>query len=139
MTRIEEIKAALAGLGLENVDVLVDEDGAGGDDIIRITATCAPERHWWSTSSGRIELELTADDARCGSHQGPCDDDIADLRRVPYIRDQLDKFGPALLAEELKEWGAWDENELADHDQNLSRILWLACGGIVDELHEHTG
>jgi hypothetical protein len=91
---------------------------------------------YFSTSSGRIELEIEIDDARCGSHQGRCDDDIADLRRVPYIAAQLDKFDADLLASELREWGAWDCGELADHDANLDRILWLACGDIVDNFRD---
>lgn len=86
---------------------------------------------WFTTGSGRIELRLTKDQARQGSHQGQCDDDITDLRRLPAIRRQLDKIGEALLRDELREYGAWDDEDLADHDQNLSRLLWIACGDIV--------
>ncbi len=67
-----------------------------------------------------------------GSHQGACDDDIAALRQVPAIRRQLDKIKPETLQAELREYGAWDDAELADHDANLSRILWLLCGDIVE-------
>lgn len=126
--REKQIKDALVGLGLENVDVLFD-----GDEV-HITATrSSTERHWWSTSSGRIELELTAEDAKIGGHQGQCDDDVRGLSHVPYIAEQLAKIDPKLLAEELSEWGAWDEAQLADHDQNIQRILWLACGSIAEE------
>ena len=89
---------------------------------------------WFATSSGRIELQLKESDAYTGSHQGSCDDDIAWLRKLPYIAKQLAALDPALLAAELKEYGAWDTAELADHDANLSRILWLACGDICEEL-----
>lgn len=87
---------------------------------------------WFSTSSGRIELRLTKDQAHTGSHQGQCDEDIAFLQTVPAIRRQLAKISPDLLRDELREYGAWDKEELADHDLNLGRILWLACGDIVD-------
>lgn len=87
---------------------------------------------WWSSSSGRIELELTQDDIETGYHQGQCDDDIAYLRQQPHISKQLDAIDPDLLRRELAEWGAWDDEELADHDDNLSRILWLACGDLFD-------
>lgn len=87
---------------------------------------------WWSTSSGRIELQISEDDARDGSHSGPCDDDIRVLAREPYIAEQLAKIDPTLLMDELREWGAWTDDELADHDQNLQRVLWLACGSIAD-------
>lgn len=88
---------------------------------------------WFSTSSGLIELALTLDDAKAGSHQGQCDADVADLRTVPYILEQLDQYPPALVAAELDEWGAWDEKELADHDANLSRLLWLACCDVREQ------
>lgn len=86
----------------------------------------------WCTGSGRIELELTRDQFESGSHSGACDDDIATLRRVPAIAAQLEQIEPALLSEELREYGAWDDAERADHDANLSRLLWLACGDLCD-------
>lgn len=54
------------------------------------------------------------------------------LSRVPYIEEQLATIDPALLRDELREYGAWDDEQLADHEQNLQRLLWLACGDIVD-------
>jgi hypothetical protein len=82
----------------------------------------------------RFELKLTKEQAHIGSHRGRCDDDIAYLRTVPAIRRQLVKLDVTKVAEELKEYGAWDETELADHEQNLNRILWIACCDIVEEL-----
>lgn len=87
----------------------------------------------WAPFS-RFELNITKQDAMTGSHQGQCDDDIAALRTVPYIRRQLAKLDPKALREELGGYGAWDDAELSDHDANLSRILWIACGDIVDSL-----
>lgn len=81
----------------------------------------------------RFSITLTKDQARSASHQGQCDCDVAELSRVPAIARQLAKITPEALRAELKEYGAWDAAELADHDQNLQRILWLAAGNIVDE------
>ena len=79
---------------------------------------------YWSSSSGKIELQITKAQAAIGSHQGQCDQDIAYLRTVPAIRRQLAKIDPATLAAELSEYGAWADVELGNHDQNLSRLLW---------------
>lgn len=87
---------------------------------------------WFSTSSGRIELQMTLAQAQSASHQGQCDDDVATLSKHPKIARQLAKIDPALLAAELQEYGAWDDTELSDHAQNLQRILWLAAGDIVE-------
>ncbi len=88
---------------------------------------------WFTTSSGLIELKLTKAQASIGSHQGQCDSDVAFLRTLPAIKRQLAKLSPKLVASELKEYGAWDDAELSDHDANLSRLLWIACGDIQEE------
>lgn len=89
---------------------------------------------WWTESLGRIELQITRAQAQACSHPGPCDADVADLRQEPKIRRQLEKLKPELVAECLREYGAWDDEELADHEQNLSRLLWIACNDIAEEL-----
>ena len=89
-------------------------------------------KRWFSTGSGRIEFELRLSDAHYGHHSGRCDDDITDLRKVPYIAEILGSINVELLRNELSEYGAWDADELADHDANLDRILWLACADICE-------
>lgn len=88
--------------------------------------------NYWSSSSGRIELNLSMDIAFKGYHSGACDLDIAELRGVAHIANQLNAIKPELLVAELKEYGAWDSVELSDHNANLDRLLWLACGDLVD-------
>ena len=90
------------------------------------------EHQWWSSSSGRIELQIDFDDARAINQPGPADEAVRELSRAPYIAEQLAKLDPKLLASELREWGAWDDAELADHEQNLQRILWLAACDIAE-------
>ena len=87
---------------------------------------------WWTESLGRIELQITKKQADSCSHPGPCDQDVADLRKNPSIRRQLRKLNPVIVAECLREYGAWDDVELSDHDQNLDRLLWCACCDIAD-------
>lgn len=88
----------------------------------------------WHSGNYGNELKLTMEQARIGSHSGPCDGDIAYLRTVPAIRRQLDKLDPENLRRELEDYGAWNEEELSNHDDNLTRWLWIACGDI-DERH----
>ena len=88
---------------------------------------------WWSESLGRIELQMTLKQAQSCSHPGDCEADVRALRQVPAIRRQLDKLDKATVRECLREYGAWDDKELADHDMNLTRLLWIACNDIVEE------
>jgi len=87
---------------------------------------------WWTSSSGKIELDIKLRDAHVGYHQGQCDGDIARLRTLPYIRRQLGKLDPTIVSEELREHGAWDDGERQNHNDNLTRLLWIACGDIVE-------
>jgi hypothetical protein len=88
---------------------------------------------WFTSSSGRIEFQMSLTQARRASHQGRCDEDVQALSQVPKIAKQLKAIKAEVLRNELREYGAWDDNELADHTQNIQRILWLAAGDIVDE------
>ena len=88
---------------------------------------------WWISSSGRIELNIPKEYVNIGYHQGQCDADIAYLRNTEKLYLQLKAIDPATLMDELREYGAWDDQELADHESNLDRILWLACGDLHDD------
>jgi hypothetical protein len=88
---------------------------------------------WASTSGGRIELSMSLEQVQSASHPGPCDMDVLALSRVPEIAKQLADIEPAVLRVELREYGAWDESQLADHRENLQRIVWLLANDIADE------
>jgi hypothetical protein len=88
---------------------------------------------WWSTGSGRIELQLRQSDSETGHHQGDCLNGVQELLAVPYICNQLNALDSDLIAAELGEYGAWDDEELSDHSANLRRLLWIACGDIQEE------
>lgn len=79
-------------------------------------------------------IELPEDVARNCSHSGPCDEDANRAMELPEVKAELAKIDPEQLRKELKEYGAWDDAELADHQTNLERILWIAAGNIMDEL-----
>lgn len=80
----------------------------------------------------RFEIKLTKAQAAMAAHQGQCDQDVFELSQIPAVRRQLAKLEPAAVRAELSEYGAWDAEELADHAENLQRILWLAAGDIME-------
>ena len=83
---------------------------------------------------GSMGLNITKNQAAFGSHQGDCDETIKQLSEVPAIKRQLSKIDKAALKAALKEYGAWDEEELNNHEQNKQRVLWMACGDINDKI-----
>ena len=88
---------------------------------------------WWTCGSGTIELDITKAIARRCSHSGPCDFDIMECLKIPYIKRQFKKYTNEQLASELRSYGAWDEEDLKDYQGNKERILWIACNDIVEE------
>ena len=70
-------------------------------------------------SNRQLPAECVAD---C-SGPGPADD------AVSFWVDRLGFDGPAwLFRSHLSEYGAWDAADLADHNANRERVLWLwAC------------
>ena len=87
---------------------------------------------WFTSSHGTIEIEMTLAQAQSATHPGPCDSDVLALSNHRKIRRQLERIDSEALRKELREYGAWDDQELANHEQNLQRILWIAAGDIVE-------
>lgn len=82
----------------------------------------------------RFTIELTAEQARYGSQPGvDASPAIHELLQEPQIAVQIENIPASDLAAELKEYGAWDEEELKDIDDNRARILWIACGNVREE------
>lgn len=79
----------------------------------------------------RFEIQMTKKQAISASHPGDCHKDVTALCNTPNIARQLRKIGPELIAAELKDYGAWDENELKDTINNERRIVWIAAGDIA--------
>lgn len=78
----------------------------------------------------RFEISMTRDASLDCSHPGDCDDEVAYW--APRIERPADCTPEALRAE-LREYGAWDDDELADDEANWRRIVWLAAGNIREE------
>lgn len=86
-----------------------------------------------------LPLSISKKDAQTGYHAGQCDADIAALVEEPKIKRQLAKLDPEKIRLELAEEGAWDETELADHEENLKRFLWIACAEVLETLSSREG
>ena len=78
-------------------------------------------------------IKMTLSQAKLAYHQGQCDEDVAALVATPAIVKQLRDIGPVRIMLELREFGAWDDEELMDWEANKGRIVWIAAGNIVDE------
>lgn len=89
------------------------------------------ETKLWRSSSGAVEIEMTLEQASRVSHQGQCYQDVVDL--MSKLGNQLNKINPEVLKQDLKEYGAWDNTQLSNHQDNLERVVWIAGGDLMDQ------
>lgn len=83
---------------------------------------------YWDSTCGRVCLQITKKQAAsCYIPGWDATDAVVELMQHPGIKRQLSKLDPEIVRVELKEYGAWSPDELADDQQNLIRVLWLAC------------
>ena len=94
-----------------------------------------PESLYW-VSFNRFELRLTGQCAMDCLHQGPCDADVAHWAPLVWRQVEQDAFYNKLTADairaELKEYGAWDADELADDAENWLRLVWIAASNLAE-------
>ncbi len=68
------------------------------------------------------------------SAPGPADAAVAYwLREIGFDAD------PAATREYLRSTGAWLDDELRDHDENLARLLWIVANDEAERLAEAAG
>lgn len=83
----------------------------------------------------RFTIEMTRAQAESVSHSGECFEDCKELLTIPKIKRELKKITEEDLKAELKEYGAWNKEELEDRSDNELRIIWIAGCNIIEELY----
>lgn len=87
----------------------------------------------WFSSIGQFSLIFpTLEDAQYCAHQGDCLPEVQETVGLDWMASQLENIDPAVLRSELGEYGAWDSDELANHGDNLERIVWLAANDVAE-------
>lgn len=103
-------------------------------EMLNVVGAEESQEETWSSSDGKIQLHMTMEQAQSVSHSGECDEDVDALKQDSGIAAQLEQLDPETVARELSDY--WSDDELTDPTENLSRLLWLAGGDIVEEKHE---
>jgi len=85
------------------------------------------DKRWFTSSCGRIEFQMTLEQAESVFHSGPCDADVAALSNMEDIRAITDKLDPESVRLVVSEMFAdITEEELKDDEMNIERLLWMA-------------
>lgn len=94
-----------------------------------------PSALYWASFT-RFDLRISGACAMDCSHSGACDSDVA--RHAPKVRAlmEADNFPnrptPDTIRDELAEYGAWDETDLADDEANWLRLVWIAACNVAE-------
>lgn len=101
----------------------------------RLAGRINPAKTYWATFnrfSVRLRGEAVLDIAQSGAN----DEAVAywvDRAEFPKnLRNEVTATPDSIRAE-LKEYGAWDKEELADDAANRARIVWQAAWNIADD------
>ncbi len=95
-----------------------------------------PAHLYWA-SFNRFECRVSGQAVLDIARPGSADAAVAAHLPLFLAQIEIDNFPNKPTAdkirEELKEYGAWDSDELASDSDNLSRLLWIAAHNIADE------
>ena len=86
----------------------------------------------FNSSNYGNDLRITLQDALFCSQSGDMEQNVLMTIKKPYLNKQLEGLNPEKLAKELKDFGAWDNEELKDHQQNIIRWFWSSCCDISE-------
>lgn len=82
----------------------------------------------------RFTITMTKEQAHDVSHSGSCDADVEYLLGDRCYMRQFKNIDADDIRNELREYGAWSEEDLSSDVENLRRITWIAGGNIKDGL-----
>jgi hypothetical protein len=108
--------------------------GITPDRVVCSNGMTAPlNKRWWTESLGRIEFQMTLEQAELVPLMGQAESGVCLLSKEKDVMAQLDKYSPELIAECLSEYGAWNDEELKDHAENILRLLWVAACDVQEQ------
>lgn len=91
-------------------------------------------KKYWSDSSGVLTLSFTRAQVYSVPCQGSADEAVHRLSLMPSILIQFAFISDSSMRSILRPYGAWDDSELEDRQDNIHRLLWLACLDIQEEV-----
>lgn len=100
------------------------------------TTAINPDALYWA-SFNSIEFRMPGQAVINCHHQGQCDADVAHwapkINRYEFGEGHAWAPTPDRVRKELREYGAWDDEELADDETNWQRLVWIAAANIQEE------
>ena len=84
------------------------------------------------------ELAIPREVMELCSQSGDMTKNVQDsLANNELIKSQYNALSEERVRYDLREYGAWSDDELSNHQDNLERLLWLACCDISERIDEY--
>lgn len=80
-------------------------------------------------------IELPIEIVNMCPKSGPADNAITEMLKLPEVVAEMKGIDKDKLKLELQEYGVWPDKELSNHEDNITRILWIACGNIQEDMY----
>lgn len=84
-------------------------------------------------SGNYLELEVPTFIIDLVPISGRADEVIESIVSDNKVKPYLNNIDKEALRNELKEYGAWANEELLDHNENIKRFLWIKVSDYRDE------
>ena len=82
------------------------------------------------------DLALMDQDVENCSASGDVSAAVREVSQMDYVKEQTAKFDPDQLRKELSDYGAWDYEQLQDHEENIQRWIWISACDISERERE---
>ena len=85
------------------------------------------------STCGTIEIPLTGEDINSICKWGTSnDEDVEYVCNNPKLRSWMNRYSKELIREEVRDYGNWTEEELANDEDNIQRLVWLLSWEIFE-------
>lgn len=93
---------------------------------------------WIGGDNGDLELELTEEQFMSIPRGQDCSPEVKIIRQDPKVEEQLKRMSVESVKTYLFHFCCWEDDELNDHEENLDRLVWLACEDIRENINEES-
>lgn len=85
------------------------------------------------SSDGTIEIPLTGEQILSICTSGSNDLASEWVSRDEHVAEYMERYSDEQMVNVILEYGAWDEKELTNRQQNIERLVWLLAWDVFDD------
>lgn len=80
-----------------------------------------------------LELELPIENILDIAQSGDNSEAVEEVLKLKMVQEQIKLLDKEKIVKCLEDYGAWDDEELSNHDENIKRLIWIGSWNYFDE------